>query len=186
MGDELPTFFPAKAVIVRLGDGSHVQLPGFPPTTFPTYARLMGRADLLDEPRFATQAARYDHLDEVNAVIRTWAATFADRPAFEARLAEARLPAGEVKALRDIPGEDWARDRGAFAAVDDGEGATMLLPYSPIRFSGLEVGLRGRPAHQGQHNREVLAELLGYGDAELDRLEADGVLAARSPGRGRP
>ena len=61
----------------------------------------------------------------------------------------------------------------------------MLLPYSPMRFSGLEVGLRGRPAHQGQHNREVLAELLGYGDAELDRLEADGVLAARSPGRGR-
>ena len=79
MGDELPTFFPAKAVIVHLGDGSHVQLPGFPPTTFPTYARLMGRADLLDEPRFATQAARYEHLDEVNAVIRTWPATFADR-----------------------------------------------------------------------------------------------------------
>jgi crotonobetainyl-CoA:carnitine CoA-transferase CaiB-like acyl-CoA transferase len=51
-----------------------------------------------------------------------------------------------------------------------------------MRFSGLDAGLRGRPAHQGQHNREVLAELLGYGDAELDRLEAEGVLAARAPG----
>jgi CoA:oxalate CoA-transferase len=183
LGDELPTFYPAKAVIVRLGDGSHVQLPGFPPTTFPTYARLMGRAELLDEPRFATQVDRYEHLEEVNAIIQAWAATFPDRPAFEARLAEARLPAGEVKALRDVPAEDWARDRGAFAAVDDGEGATMLLPFSPMRFSGLDVGLRGRPAHQGQHNREVLSELLGYGDSELERLEAEGVLAVRPPAR---
>jgi len=116
---------------VRLADGSHVQLPGFPPTTFPTYARLMGRPELLTEPRFATPVDRYEHLEEVNAVIRAWAATFPDRPAFEARLAEAPLPAGEVKALRDVPAEDWARDRGAFAAIDDGEGATMLqsIPF---------------------------------------------------------
>jgi crotonobetainyl-CoA:carnitine CoA-transferase CaiB-like acyl-CoA transferase len=184
LGDELPAFYPAKAVIVTLGDGSHVQLPGFPPTMFPNYARLMGRPELLEEPRLASSAARYENIDEVNGIIRSWAATFPDRPAFEAALAAARLPAGEVKALRDIPAEQWARDRGAFAEVDDGEGATMLLPFSPVRFSELEVGLRGRPAHQGGHNREVLAELLGYDDAELDRLEADGVLVGpRSSGR---
>jgi crotonobetainyl-CoA:carnitine CoA-transferase CaiB-like acyl-CoA transferase len=180
MGGEIPTFYPAKAVIVRLADGAWVQLPGNPATTFPTYAGMMGRKELLEEDRFATLEARFAHLDEVGEVIREWAATFPDRATFEARLAEARLPAGEVKRLRDIPDEDWARDRGAFVELDDGEGGTMRLPYSPLRFSGLDVGLRGRPAHQGEHNREVLARLLGYDEATLDRLEADEVLVGRS------
>jgi formyl-CoA transferase len=175
----MPTFYPAKAVIVRLGDGSHVQLRGNPATTFPTYARLMGRPELLEDERFATAESRFARLDEVNELIRAWALTFSDRLAFEERLAEARLPAGQVKALADVPGEDWARARGAFAELDDGEGGTMLLPFSPLRFSGLDVGLRGRPARQ-EHNREVLAELLGYDDATLDRLEADGVLVQRA------
>ena len=185
MGDALPTFYPAKATIVRLADGSHVQLPGFPPTTFPTYARLMGRPELLEEERFANAENRYRHLDEVNAVIAAWAATFADRPAFEARLAEARMPAGEVKAFRDIPDEPWARDRGAFVEVPDGADGTMLLPFSPVRFSGLDAGVRGRPAQQGEHNREVLSELFGYGPDDLARLEEAGVLVRRSPPEGR-
>jgi crotonobetainyl-CoA:carnitine CoA-transferase CaiB-like acyl-CoA transferase len=179
MGDEIPTFYPAKAALVRVGDGSYVQLPGNPATTFPTYLKLMGRTELLNEERFATPKARSEHLDDVNAVIAEWALTFGDRAAFEGALASARLPAGEVKALRDIPNEDWAIARGAFATLDDGEGGTIRLPYSPMRFSAQEVGLRGTPAHQGQHNREVLARVLGYDAAQLDRLEADAVLVSR-------
>jgi crotonobetainyl-CoA:carnitine CoA-transferase CaiB-like acyl-CoA transferase len=180
MRGETPTFYPAKAVIVRLGDGSWVQLPGNPATTLPTYLQMMDRTALLEEERFATVEARFAHLDEVNEVIREWAATFPDRATFEERLSEARLPAGEVKRLRDIPEEDWAKDRGAFVEIDDGQGGTMKLPYSPTRFSGLEVGVRGRPALQGEHNREVLADLLGYDAPSLDRLEADGVLIRRT------
>ena len=37
----------------------------------------------------------------------------------------------------------------------------------------------GRPASQGEHNREVLREVLDLTDDEIDRLEADGVLVSR-------
>ena len=42
-------------------------------------------------------------------------------------------------------------------------------------------GAHGVPAYRGEHNREVLRELLGTDDATLADLEARGVLTSRVP-----
>jgi crotonobetainyl-CoA:carnitine CoA-transferase CaiB-like acyl-CoA transferase len=65
--------------------------------------------------------------------------------------------------------------------VGDGHGEPLRLPRSPFRFSAATAGTAGTPAWQGQHNREVLHELLGLGDDEIDGLEAEGVLVSRPP-----
>jgi hypothetical protein len=39
----------------------------------------------------------------------------------------------------------------------------------------------GVPKYRGEDNRAVLAELLGYDDERLDRLETSGVLSSRLP-----
>jgi hypothetical protein len=44
--------------------------------------------------------------------------------------------------------------------------------------------VRGEPRFRGEDNRDVLSELLGYDDATIDRLEADGVLSSRVPSSG--
>lgn len=182
-GDEPSIVNPARATIVRLADGSHVQLPGNPAATFPAMCRLMGRPDLLERDGFRTLEQRSGRLDEIDALVGEWAAGFPDVPTFEAFVGRERVAVGAVKRLADMPGQDWAVARGAFARVPDGVGGEVLLPRSPLRFSGLDVGARGRPAHQGEHNREVLVGLLGYDDADVDRLEAEGVLVSRGSGR---
>jgi crotonobetainyl-CoA:carnitine CoA-transferase CaiB-like acyl-CoA transferase len=181
MGGEIPTFYPAKAAMVRLGDGSWAQLPGSPASSFPALTRAMGRPELLEDPRFSTHERRWEHLDAMVAIIGKWAAGFPDREALEAALDAERIPVGAVGRIRDLPEQDWVQERGVFAAFDDGAGGEYLLPRSPTRSSTYEVGLRGRPAHQGEHNREVLGEVLGLGAADLDRLEASGILLQRGP-----
>jgi crotonobetainyl-CoA:carnitine CoA-transferase CaiB-like acyl-CoA transferase len=57
----------------------------------------------------------------------------------------------------------------------------LRLPNSPWHFSGAETGMRGRPSYRGEENRQVLTELLGLSDADVDRLEASGVLSSRGP-----
>ena len=52
---------------------------------------------------------------------------------------------------------------------------------SPARFSAARNEIRGRAPRRGEHNREVLTELLGYDDARALQLEKDGVLGAASP-----
>ena len=44
-----------------------------------------------------------------------------------------------------------------------------------------DVAVSGVPKYRGEDNRSLLADLLGYDDARLDELEADGVLSSRVP-----
>src|SRR6202035_5021297 len=46
--------------------------------TFPSYLRAMRRADLADDPRFATAAARRANFTELHRVVQNWILTFAD------------------------------------------------------------------------------------------------------------
>ena len=60
-------------------------------------------------------------------------------------------------------------------------GGTLRLPNTPWRFASGDVGCGER--YRGEDNRAVLSELLKLDDAELDRLEAEGVMSARLPRR---
>ena len=54
------------------------------------------------------------------------------------------------------------------------------MPNVPWRFSGSpKVAVSGIPKFRGEDNRSVLKELLGYGDDNLDQLEASGILSSR-------
>ena len=96
-------------------------------------------------------------------------------------LAEHGLAMGVLRTVDEISHTDWAEARGAVVEVDDRSGGTLRIPNSPWRFSGADTGVRGVPAYRGEHNREVLSELLDVSEPELDRLEADGMLSSRPP-----
>jgi len=65
--------------------------------------------------------------------------------------------------------------------VSDRGSGVIRIPNPPWHFSGAEVGLRGGARYRGEDNRAVLADVLGYDDATIDALEADGVLSSRVP-----
>jgi crotonobetainyl-CoA:carnitine CoA-transferase CaiB-like acyl-CoA transferase len=53
----------------------------------------------------------------------------------------------------------------------------LSVPTAPWRGSGTHIGVSGPPARRGEHNREVLAELAGLAEEDIDRLDAAGVLS---------
>jgi CoA:oxalate CoA-transferase len=108
-----------------------------------------------------------------------FAATFSSFADFEAALSKARLAVGEMRPLADVGSAPWAQERDALVDVGDEESGPLRLPRSPFRFSAASAGTTGRPAWQGQHNREVLHELLGLTEPDLDRLAREGVLVER-------
>jgi crotonobetainyl-CoA:carnitine CoA-transferase CaiB-like acyl-CoA transferase len=152
---------------------------------FERYCRATGRADLLDDPRFGTVADRLAHYDELIGELRAWAATIENLDAVEAAFASEELAVGVVRTVRELAATDWAAERGAFAEVDDRGGASVRVPQAPWRFSDARAEVAGPPAYRGEHNREVLGELLGLDAAELDRLAAAGVLSSRIPDSAR-
>jgi len=177
-GDLLHIFGSFNAPVLRLGDGTVVHVPGDPVSSFPGWCEAMQRPELLADERFATRAARNDNRDAMLALFEEFAATFTSFDDFERAVGVGKLAAGAMQRLADAPDTDWALDRDAFVDVGD-DTEPLRLPRSPFRFSGADAGTAGRPAWQGQHNRDVLRGLLGMPDAEIDALERDGVLVAR-------
>jgi hypothetical protein len=74
---------------------------------------------------------------------------------------------------------EWAESWGAVQEVSDRNGGSYRLPGRPWRFSGEQLAALAEPAFQGEHNREVLAEL-GLSDTEIDRYVASGALVGAS------
>ena len=181
--NDVPSFAPGDYPVIPTAEGHHIVISGHPAGkgTFELYMKAAGRVDLIDDPRFSTVDARVEHLDEIIDVLAEWSSTFDDIDTIETALAEHGLAMGVLRTVDEISHTDWAEARGAVVEVDDRSGGTLRIPNSPWRFSGADTGVRGVPAYRGEHNREVLGELLDVSEPELDRLEADGILSSRPP-----
>jgi crotonobetainyl-CoA:carnitine CoA-transferase CaiB-like acyl-CoA transferase len=115
----------------------------------------IGRPELLADPRFGTGGDRFDHADELDALIAPWfAATTVDDAV--ARLQAHRVPAGPVRAVPDVLDDDHLKARDFWSPAPHlGEHARM--PTRAFETPG-DAALAFAPA-LGQHTGTVLAEL---------------------------
>jgi crotonobetainyl-CoA:carnitine CoA-transferase CaiB-like acyl-CoA transferase len=173
--------------IFAMGSGRSVQIGGDPVAadSFAAYCRAMARPDLAEDERFAEPRARRKNQAQLLALIGDWVAGFDDEDELDAQLAAVGLVMGAIRSLEEAGQTDWARERGAIREVDDRAGGTVRVPNSPWRFSGAASGVRGAPAFRGEHNGEVLREILGLDAEQVAQLEAHGVLSSRPPARAR-
>ena len=147
--------------------------------TFPSWLRAMRRADLADDPRFATAAARRSNFEELHRLVQKWILTFHDTGALDAQLDEAKIAFGEVRSLNQLAEMEWAEYWGAVQEVSDRNGGNYRLPGRPWRFSREPLAPPGEPAFQGEHNRAVFTEL-GLSDSEIDSYIVSGALVSAS------
>jgi crotonobetainyl-CoA:carnitine CoA-transferase CaiB-like acyl-CoA transferase len=143
--------------------------------TFPSWLRAMRRADLADDPRFATSAARRASFAALHRLVQSWILTFADTGALDAQLDEAKIAFGEMRSLKQLSETEWAGYWGAVQEVSDRTGGSYRLPGRPWHFSRERLDPLGDPAFQGEHNRAVFAEL-GLTREEIDSYIASGAL----------
>jgi CoA:oxalate CoA-transferase len=182
---QLWSFQPGDYPILTLADGDSVVISGHPAdrSIFEGFAAASESPDLLDDPRFATVSTRLTHLDELCGELQRRAANVPSAAIFEDRLEVAGLAMGVLRSVADICSTDWAHERGAVVEVSDRGDGVIRLPNSPWKFSDADAGLDASAVvrYRGENNRDVFSDLLGLDDAELDRLEAVGVLSSRVP-----
>ncbi len=176
-------FGPGEYIVFQVADGTNVIVSGHPAEkgTFALFLKAFDIPAVADDPRFADLALRQQHAAELKQILVDAAARIPDWATFEERCSRIGLAVGRVQSGRELADSDWAKERNAIAEVSDRAGGTIRIPNPPWHFSGAEVGLRGGAKYRGEDNRQVLAEVLGYDDATIDRLEADGVLSSRVP-----
>ncbi len=177
------SFAPGDYLVFTVADGAVLVVSGHPAErgTFELFLRALRVPELAKDERFADVASRMANFHALRDLLLDAATKIPDARTFEDQFAAHRLASGELRTARQLAETEWAAARGAVATVSDRGGGTLRLPNAPWHFSDAEVGVRGEPRYRGEDNRAVLTEVLGYDDAAIDALEADGVLSSRLP-----
>ncbi|MCS6855378.1 MAG: CoA transferase [Elioraea sp.] len=143
--------------------------------TFRKMCDLLGRPELADDPRFATNADRLAHRESLSAIVQEIVAD-EDGHALCARLLAAGLPAGPVLYVDEVVAAPHTAARRMVAEI----GWYRALD-TPIKFSRTPGGARTAPPRFGEHGEGVLAAH-GFSPGEIAALKAAGVVVTQRRG----
>jgi crotonobetainyl-CoA:carnitine CoA-transferase CaiB-like acyl-CoA transferase len=137
---------------------------------------VIGRTDLAGDPALATAAGRRAAEEQLEAAITVWTRERSPDEAMEA-LQAAGVAAGAARGLAEVVlFEPHLMARGYWQDVDRPHMEWSQQPSPAFREDGRPYPIRLAAPTLGQSSREVLTRILGLSGAELDRLEAAGVI----------
>lgn len=156
MGSRHPLIAPFQAFPTR--DGYLVVTAG----TEAQWARLceaLGASDLITDPRFVDNAARREHIDALQELLK---AAFVTRTTGEwlEQLARYQVPSAPIQTIAQAADDPQLQARGMIVTVESGQGRRQRIVNTPLRFSELDAGVRATAPQLGEHTEQVMKEWL--------------------------
>ncbi len=156
-------------------DGLWIALSGSTQPMAQHVLRTVGGEDLVEDPRFRTNADRVRHVQELDDLIAGWCRT-RDRDDAIAELTAGGCAVAPLESVATMLENPQVRHRGSIVTVEDDDLGPLAMTnvYPAFQDGGTAVGRPG-PAHVGADTDEVLAADLGLGPDELAALREAGV-----------
>jgi crotonobetainyl-CoA:carnitine CoA-transferase CaiB-like acyl-CoA transferase len=170
-GNQHPTMVPMGAY--PTADG-HLNVSAL--RDFRGFCALLGAPELADDPRYADFASRHAHRDELDAdlarVLRTrstatWVEILADH-----------VPCGPVLAVDEVFADEQVQHLHLTTRVSHPTRGEVDVLRPPVNLSDTPATVRSGVPSDGEHTRDVLAEL-GYDDDAIHDLYASGTVGPR-------
>ncbi len=137
---------------------------------------VMGRLDLVEAPDFRTNAARVRNRAAVTGVVESWLGVL-PREAALAELYRARVVAAPVLSPMEAINHPVARERNMVQTLTHPAAGDVDVISNAYKSTAWQVRTSLAPA-LGEHTRQILNDLVGLRQADIESLLADGVLGA--------
>jgi crotonobetainyl-CoA:carnitine CoA-transferase CaiB-like acyl-CoA transferase len=141
--------------------------------TFRDLARAAGRADWLEDPRFAVYADRRLNWHLLVDELERWSRQLSTAEC-HAALSRFEVPCSPYRTVEEAMADAQLAHREAFGEVRDAAGTFKAL-NPPFRFSAAPAAVRAFVASLGEHTDGVLREA-GYTASEVHAFREAGVL----------
>jgi len=139
-------------------------------------AQAMERPELASHSVYGDQAMRLEHRADVNEIVRDWCGSLTREEVLE-RCFATGAPAGPLNNIADIFGDRQFHARHNLVAVEDEDvGETLIVPSVIPRLSETPGRIKHLGPRLGAHTEEVLRDLLGVEEQEIEELRSRRVI----------
>lgn len=136
----------------------------------------MGKPELGTDPRYATNDLRCaNYLPDMKATILEWTTTKTIAE-IETILVDAGIPFGPVLDVAQATEHPQTKVRNMIQEVDDPIMGKVRLCGIPIKVQGISDKIEAPAPNLGQHNEEVLKDILGMSSNQIDELKKNNTL----------
>lgn len=137
--------------------------------------RLVGRADLTEQPWFATASQRVQHADELDQAVGSWIAAHDAADVIE-QFAAASAAACPIYDTVEVLADPQYAALGTVATVDDPDLGSVRMPNMLFRLSESGGAIRHTGRNLGADTDEVLGRDLGYDQERIAVLRSSEVI----------
>jgi crotonobetainyl-CoA:carnitine CoA-transferase CaiB-like acyl-CoA transferase len=155
-------------------DGRHIVIGANGDSIYRRLMEAIDRDDLAQDPRFADNPGRVEHVAELDAAINTWTRQHAAEAAL-ATLEAADVPCGPIYNAADMLADPHFQARGLYHSVEI-DGKPLKLPAITPYLDRTPGSTRWSGPTIGAHNQDVLGGVLGLSDSELSELTNNGIV----------
>jgi formyl-CoA transferase len=136
--------------------------------------KVVGREELIGDPRYLAPMDRVQREDEVDEIIAAWTRNRSKHDAMRA-IGQAGIPAGAVLDTMELQNDQSFEDRGIMQVMHHPVHRDFKMPGWPVRVDGKPPALRPSPV-LGEHTEAVLGEWLGLNAQAVSALRAEGAV----------
>lgn len=156
-------------------DGKYIVIGGNGDSIFKRLMHALGRSDMADDARMATNAGRVEHEATIDQVLSQWSASLSSIDALRL-LEEAAVPAGPINSIADVVADPHFQARGSFESVSV-NGAQRVVPAVHPKLSRTPGSTQWAGPQLGAHTRSILEQWLALEPEAIKTWEDAGVIS---------
>lgn len=182
-GSRLPNMTPNNLYLTK--DKKYFLIAAGSQPMFRRLAAAMGRPELVDDPKFATQATRSRNEDELDEIVGEWARRYT-MDELRDLLHTAAVACGPVYTMAEIFNDVHYRARDMLVRVPDEDFGSLTLSGVIPKLGRTPGAVKWSGGSLGRDTCEVLRDALGMSDEQLEGLQSRDVIrqAARTRSTG--
>ena len=162
--------------IFQAKDGKWLSIAASSQTIAVRLFEAMDRPDIIKDPRYATNAARMEHNEDMQKIVSEWVQT-QPRTDILAILESHDVVAAGVNDARDVTEDPHFSERTLVDLTGSDLLGKVKMPGPILHVSSYSGPEYAGVPEIGQHTKEVLQDFLGFDDARIQSLAQSGVIS---------
>ncbi len=162
--------------LYKTKDGKWIMLAIITNSIWRRFCRFIDREDLVTDPRFHNDLARWRHRDMLDPIVSGWVASHTAEEII-ALAEKVPIPCGICHSQTEVANDPQVKEMKMLVKVPapDGSG-DVVVTGTPLGLSETVPSIERSFPAIGEHNEEIYCGLLGYSREDLERWRQEGII----------